>query len=500
MSTVRCSTRRRRERCGAADAGAFDNRVDGVGGDILERLDLSAWPANLDRFHLRGGAQAEVQTQIVLREVACATADFAELFNTRGTNRYTGADCSAVALRADELEEDAMIAAGVFIFEKRRRLAHVQEKDVNVAGVEDVAESSAPAGMKRQSGKAGFLGDFVEGAVAIVAMKGERLTKAGAGFQSVDLRVNVAVGDENVEPGVIVHVEKSGAPADVGIAGLTYSRCPTDIVETLRTGVAIEGIGLLLEVRDEEAEAAAVVVITPIDAHVAELHAFAAESHAGEHAHVGEGAVVIVMVEIVGDGVVSDEEIGPAIVIVVHPHDPEAVVADVIVDAGLDGDVFELAVAETMIKGTAAEAGDEEIELAVIIVIGDGYAHAPTAAGEARFLGDVLESAVALLVIEGDERVAAGAVSLDGGTVDEDDVEAAVVVAIEEADAAAGGVNDIVGFGSGDVDGRETHIFGDIFENRHGWQTAAVFLPLRRALRRWRDRHRDTLRSLCLCE
>src|SRR2546425_12098008 len=99
----------------------------------------------------------------------------------------------------------------------------------------------------------------------------------------------------------------------------------------------------------------------------------------------------------------------------------------------------------------------------------------------------------------GDERVAAGAETLDGGAVDEDDVEAAVVIAIEEADAAAGGVNDIVGFGSGDVDGRETHIFGDIFENRHGWQTAAVFLPLRRALRRWRDGHRDTLRSLCLC-
>ncbi len=170
-------------------------------------------------------------------------------------------------------------------------------------------------------------------------------------------------------------------------------------------------------------------------------------------------------------------------------------------DARLVGDVFKFTVAQIAIEGVAAEAGDEEIKLAVIIVIGDGYAHAPTAAGEARFLGDVLESAVRPLVIEGDEWVAAGAETLDGGAVDEDDVEAAVVIAIEEADAdaTAGGVNDIVGFGSGDVDGREAHLFGDIFENRHGWQTAAVFLPLRRALRRWRDRHGDTLRSLCLC-
>ncbi len=163
----------------------------------------------------------------------------------------------------------------------------------------------------------------------------------------------MAVGDENVEPGVIVHVEKSGAPADVGIAGLTYSGCPTDIVETLRTHVAIEGVGLLLEVRDEEAEAAAVVVITPIDAHVAELHAFAAEGYTGEHAHVGEGAVVIVMVEIVGDGVVSDEEIGPAIVVVVHPHNPEAIVADVIVDASFDGNFLEGAIAAIVIQEIA---------------------------------------------------------------------------------------------------------------------------------------------------
>src|SRR5258708_1838806 len=218
MSTVRCSTRRRRERCGAADAGAFDNRVNGIASDVFQGFDFPARPANFDRFHFLGRAQAEVQTQIVLREVACAATDFAELFNTCGTNRYAGTDCSAVALRADELEEDAMIAAGVFILDMRRRLAHVQEKDVNVAGVEDVTESSAAARMKRQSGEAGFLGDFVEGAVASVAMKEERLAKARAGFQSVDLRVNVAVGDENVEPSVIVHVEKSGAPAHGGIA------------------------------------------------------------------------------------------------------------------------------------------------------------------------------------------------------------------------------------------------------------------------------------------
>src|SRR5450759_1152690 len=98
--------------------------------------------------------------------------------------------------------------------------------------------------MERKRRQAGFLGGLVEGAVAIVAMQQKRLAIAGAGFQSVDLRIDVAVGDENVEPGVVVHVEKGGAPGDVGIAGLANAGSPTNVVETLRTHVAIERVGL----------------------------------------------------------------------------------------------------------------------------------------------------------------------------------------------------------------------------------------------------------------
>ena len=169
-------------------------------------------------------------------------------------------------------------------------------------------------------------------------------------------------------------------------------------------------------------------------------------------------------------------------------------------DAGFFGDVFELAVAEAVIERAAAEAGDEEIKLAVVVVIGDGNTHAPAAAGEASLLGDVLKGAVGLLVIKSDQRVAAGAIALDGGAVDKHDVEAAIVVAIEEADAPAGGVDDIVGFGSGDVGSGEADLLGDVFESGNGRQAATVFLLLRRAFRRWGDRYRNPLRPLCLCE
>src|SRR3989440_2356885 len=368
--------------------------------------------------------------------------------------------------------------------------------------------------MERKGREAGLLGDFVESTVAIVTMQQQRFSKARTSLQGVDLWIDVAVSDENIEPGVIVHIKKAGAPAYKRVAGLSDAGSPAHVVESLLAHIAIERVGLLLKMRDEETEAAAVVVIAPVYSHVAELHSFAAESYAGNHPHVRKGAVVVVVVEIVGNGIVGDQEVRPAIVVVIDPHDAEAVVADLIMDAGLDGnflkgavaaivieevalplqapgtalhqdafeaaeliaaelrqvvhvqmgvardikideavavvvapslashesaaadscffgDILELAVAEPVIEGAAAEAGHEEVQLAVVVIIGDGYSHTPAAVRQPRFLGDVFESPVGLLVIESDERIASSTEALHCGTVDQDDVEAAIVIAIE---------------------------------------------------------------------
>ena len=89
---------------------------------------------------------------------------------------------------------------------------------------------------------------------------------------------------------------------------------------------------------------------------------------------------------------------------------------------------------------------------------------------------------------------AAGTHAFDGGAIDEEDVEAAVVIAVEEADAAAGGVDDVVGFGSGDMDGGKTDVLGDVLEGGNGREVTAIRLgSCGPGLRCWRDRHRHTL-------
>src|SRR5205814_8668489 len=152
-------------------------------------------------------------------------------------------------------------------------------------------------------------------------------------LQSVYLRIDVAVSDENIEPGVIVHIKKAGAPAYIRVAGLSDAGSPAHIVESLLTHIVIERVGLLLKMGDKEAQAAAVVIIAPVHSHVAKLHPFAAESYAGKHAHVRKCAVVVVVVEVVGNGIVGNQEIGAAFVVVINPHDDEAGVAELVVDS-----------------------------------------------------------------------------------------------------------------------------------------------------------------------
>src|SRR5438128_1495072 len=113
---------------------------------------------------------------------------------------------------------------------------------------------------------------------------------------------------------------------------------------------------------------------------------------------------MLVAVEKVRAGIVGDVEVGPAVVVVVAPG--------------------------------CAESADVDILPAVVVKVGDGDAHAPSFAGQAGLFGDVGELQVAsagitILMVERNQRVAALAIALDGGTVHGDDVELAVVVAVD---------------------------------------------------------------------
>src|ERR1700683_1030378 len=170
--------------------------------------------------------------------------------------------------------------------------------------------------------------------------------------------------------------------------------------------------------------------------------------------------------------VTGDEEVYAAVAIVVRPGGSRAEAART--DASLLGYIFKLAVAQVVIQRVAAIAGDVNILQAVVVVVGHGHAHSPTLMSEASGFGDVGEMnfvilrvvvlRISVLMVEGDHRVAAVSVSFDRRAIDSDDVELAVVVAVDESYAAAHGFNDVLLVGRRNVCHRQSGFLGDVFE------------------------------------
>src|SRR5439155_16808310 len=169
-------------------------------------------------------------------------------------------------------------------------------------------------------------------------------------------------------------------------------------------------------------------------------------------------SIVLVLIERTGGGVVGDVDVRPAVVVEVGGENAEAVGAVGAEDSGGFGGVGEGAVGVVVEEnifsadearraagdhytfiwagaglgdGSSGEIhvnviGDEEIELAVTIVVNESAARIPALAvsGDAGFFGDFAESAVAIVVVE----------TIFAEVADEEIVEAVVVVI---ADAAA---------------------------------------------------------------
>ena len=136
--------------------------------------------------------------------------------------------------------------------------------------------------------------------------------------------------------------------------------------------------------------------------------------------------------------VVRDEEVELAVAVVVEPGGAgrEGGVAQ----AGLRGHVAELAGAFVVKEVVAAESGDVDVVAAVVIVIADRHAEAVDFDVEAAAARHVGERAVAVVAVERGGGVAA--VRDEVLAVDEEDVEPAVAVDVEEGAARAHGLGE----------------------------------------------------------
>ena len=327
----------------------------------------------------------------------------------------------------------------------------------------------------------------------------------------LDHVVGVAVGQEQIDQAVVVVIEELQAPAAQQPGGLRHAVRRRDVGEELVAVVLVEREHLLIDVGDEQILLPVAVDVGSVDAHPRSGLTVGAESNlrgqrnllplalatvreqevldgvvgdeqihqtvvvdvggdyakrlaqrpsdVGAGAHVGEGAIAVVPVQharrrledardavealtelvVAAEDVAGErklheaaqEQIELAVVVVVEPH--RARRPSWRRQAGLVGDVREGAVAVVAIQRAAPVRGDENVGVAVVVVVGHRTAHAELfAAADAGRVGDVREGAIAVVAIQRVLQRRGRLVEVAGAAVHHENVDPAVVVEVEK--------------------------------------------------------------------
>ncbi len=142
--------------------------------------------------------------------------------------------------------------------------------------------------------------------------------------------------------------------------------------------------------------------------------------------------------------VVAYEEIEVAVAVVIEPGAAGSPAVLFVVNPGLAGDVGESSVAVVVKQDVVSPEAAEQIVPAVVVIVADTDASLPTGAPQAGFLGDVGKGSVAIIFVEMRSGGLAGRpVGVEARAVGEIDVEPAIIVVVEERQAAAFGFDDV---------------------------------------------------------
>ena len=123
----------------------------------------------------------------------------------------------------------------------------------------------------------------------------------------LDVIHDVAVRDVQVGIGVVVEVQKLGAPPDEQETRRPQSRPVGADREGSIPVVQVELVQLVAHVSDEDVHAAVVIHVRRVHSHPGFRPPLLAEPRARNQGHVGEGAVALVPVQEVAHRIVRDE-------------------------------------------------------------------------------------------------------------------------------------------------------------------------------------------------
>src|SRR5882762_4227500 len=154
-----------------------------------------------------------VQAEVILGHEAGAAHYFVYLGVFGGDYTDARADGAAVGFCTYALDFEPAVFGARIIAQERGRLVHVDNGDVDVSVVVEIAEGGASAAVGLSDGGPARGANVDEATLAEILVQDLSLFEGDVEPAGVDFREDVAVGHEDVGPAIVVEVEETYSPS-----------------------------------------------------------------------------------------------------------------------------------------------------------------------------------------------------------------------------------------------------------------------------------------------
>src|SRR4051812_12054408 len=193
---------------------ALFQRVKTINVKSVPGLFASIGPAHVNAVHARGERQPEVHAEVVLREIAAAAANLLPLLDAARDAAHSCADRVAIGRDAGQLQRDPVVTRTALAAEEVRPIVDVRDRHIDLAVVVEIAERRAAPRLRRRDRRAEPLGHVDETSIAAVAIHDLALFVSRFRFHLAHFGIDVAIGEKQIEPAVVVEIGESSAPPE----------------------------------------------------------------------------------------------------------------------------------------------------------------------------------------------------------------------------------------------------------------------------------------------
>src|SRR5688572_21903148 len=129
----------------------------------------------------------------------------------------------------------------------------------------------------------------------------------------------MTVGNEDIFEPVIIEIVKPRSPAQVA-PGIRRDPASEGIVDEMPFArIAMQRVMVIRKVCDENIQPSVVIQILKFDTHSRLLPSVLTESYSGGDPEIGEGAVAVIPVEVIGCRIIGNEQVRITVVVIITP-------------------------------------------------------------------------------------------------------------------------------------------------------------------------------------